>query len=293
MLTALLHLRYMAAKPATIPCWSLHVLPHRLAPISTISLHAWSQPPSSHRLHHCGPPFWCHIRASTPYAAIFGFRRAQVSSLPTNTGNGMRRNVRNRALPTMCKDISVPDHKSILDAPTPVLRNRDGEVPSTTYANCKTPKCSKENINVDGLYHPEKVGRSAQVLPSFKDAFLLVLQGALQLGYLFFGLARFIGLPIIVVVLLWNYGPHLILSRKYNHESFRELSEGYADEQEQESESRGRVWSKIFSIFGILAYYWNSDPDCYAGSVLGTIIPIFRDVSLYVLVISVFVYMIF
>lgn len=95
------------------------------------------------------------------------------------------------------------------------------------------------------------------------------------------------------MVLLWNYGPLLIPSRKYNHEWFRELNEGYADEQEQGLGSPGRVWSKIFSVFGILAYYWNSDPVRYAGSVLGSIISIFRDVSLYVLIISMFVYMIF
>lgn len=289
MLTTLVPLRCVAAKPATMPCWSLHVPIPLLASTRATFFQASFLAPCPRRLHHFRLPYWRHHRLSTPNLAILGFGREQVS---ITTGDDLRQNMRMQNLSTTRKDASAPHYEAILDIPPPILRSSGENLPST-HADRNVPDIFKGGIDLDRLHHAARLGKSAKGLPRFRAAILFVTEGALVLGYWCFVLARFLSLPIIAAVLLWNHGPLSSPSCQSNHELFRELGGGYAGKQEQGLDNRGGVWSKIISIFGILACYWDSDPDWYAGSILSHIITIFREVSLYALAISLFVYMSF
>lgn len=65
---------------------------------------------------------------------------------------------------------------------------------------------------------------------------------------------------------------------------------GIEHTKEQELNGSDGVWRKLFNVLGYLAYCWENDPDWYPGSVLNKIIPIFRVVSLYTMIILLVAY---
>lgn len=292
-MTSLLHSHCLATKLATMPSWGLHALPRLLASGRTISFQSWFQPPSPHRVYHCSPRQWRHLRLSTPNLAIFGFRGAQVSSLPMNASNDLRRNVRTKALPTTYEYVRARKFEVIPDTPLPpVPRNAGQEIPSTTHTDQGRHRSRWPTS-------PCKMKRICQTSPNVQDCRSIPSEEVLQLGYMFFMLALY----MVVAVLLWMYGPFLKLSCGFSYEwikGFSQRCETYKQEKasiedtkEQGLDRRGGVWGMTFSIFQIIAYYWDNDPDWYPGSILSKIVSSFRDVSIYAVAILLAAYMIF